>query len=44
MRSSGQGQKTVQEGKGSASGAYMIGEGLLGGRYRELVENMGITA
>ncbi len=29
--------------KEAACGAYIIGEGLLGGKYRKLVENMGIS-
>jgi predicted butyrate kinase (DUF1464 family) len=37
-------RKPSKKAKEAACGAYIIGEGLLGGRYRELVENMGITA
>lgn len=29
--------------KEAACGAYIIGEGLLGGKYRDLIENMGIS-
>jgi predicted butyrate kinase (DUF1464 family) len=37
-------RKPSKKAREAACGAYMIGEGLLDGRYRELVENMGITA
>ena len=36
-------RKTSKIAKEAACGAYIIGEGLLGGKYRKLVENMRIT-
>jgi predicted butyrate kinase (DUF1464 family) len=35
-------KKLSQVAKEAACGAYIIGEGLLGGKYHNLVENMGI--